>query len=54
MAEKKGTESPHMHPVPMSPCGKVTPLSLLCPYLFHTDHFANADVQPGWDHILWL
>lgn len=28
--------------------------SKMCPYLFHTDHFANTDVQPGWDHVLRL
>lgn len=35
----------------ISPRGKVAPLSL---YLFHADHFAHTDVQPGWDHVLWL
>lgn len=45
---------PPAHQVPMLPCTQTTTLFPRGPYLFHADHFADADVQPGRDNVLWL
>lgn len=46
----EGWQTLQAHPKCHHHVGRMLP----SPYLFHADHFADADVQPGWDHILGL